>query len=130
MSEEIILDTDPVAAKLVTIETWESRNGRHFSNEATARYDGCTHRACTVCGKPAPKAYLVCKDCRQINDENRYNAYPKMEWNGTDPLYSDSLDEFLFDEDAVRDALDIFQVENIADLRLRICKPSFISEIT
>jgi hypothetical protein len=90
----VILDTDPKAAKKVTIEVYESVDGQHWRTEEAARYSSCTHRACQQCGAPAEKMYTVCPDCREKNKQERFMAMPVKEWDGIVPLYCPEEDAY------------------------------------
>ena len=107
MSNELIHFDSPEAAQLVTVTGWRSRNGHFYgpgdSAEQTARYNGCTHRACERCGKPARKSYLICDECRELAAVEKYNARPRAEWNGSDMLYSEGAERWFNDIDELRD---------------------------
>lgn len=132
MSDEIILDTDAAAAKQVTVTGWVSRDGIFCGNspssEATARYAGCTHRACQACGKPAPKSYTKCDECRSNADIERYNALPTEKWDGAGMLAIWHSDTYFNDWDEVADYCDEHG-EKEDDLMLVICEPNYIKEI-
>jgi hypothetical protein len=128
-NEKLILDTDPEAATYRTdIKGWVSRDGIFYgdgpANERTARYAGCTHRACNRCGKPTEKHWLRCNGCRDLADRERHEAKPTAEWNGSDYLYSEALDEYFPDLDEVDDRLE--EGQTLADLMLVICTPNHV----
>lgn len=91
---EVILDTSPEAAKFVeNISGWVSRDGLFFGkNEDAARYQGCSHRACSECGSPAPKGYTACSSCREKKAEARYEKLERAEWDEKGALYSEVAD--------------------------------------
>lgn len=130
--QEMILDTDPRAATYRTdIKGWVSRTGMFYgdgpSNEQTARYAGCTHRACERCGKPCEKHWLKCADCRAILDRERFAKRPQAEWNGSDYLYSEALDEYFPDLSEAEDRLE--EGQTLADLMLVICEPNHVQPL-
>lgn len=130
MVNEIILDTDDRAAQLVTLTGWVSHGGNFFgSEEKLARYDGCTHRACTKCGAPAEKLYFTCSSCREVANLNRYADRPVMDWDGETPLFSEALGKYIYDYEMLCDLLDIFDQSSVDDLRLVICAPNFMPEL-
>jgi len=131
MDKETVLYSSDEAAKFVTgIEGWVSKNG-HFwgENEHMARYEGCTHIDCDDCGKPIEvRGYTICDECRLKKSIEKYHSMPKLKWDGEAPLYSDSGDEYFFDEDSLLDYLS----ENdcsIESLRLIVCEPEKFREI-
>jgi hypothetical protein len=130
--QEMILDTDPRAATYRTdIKGWVARDGMFYgdgqSAEQTARYAGCTHRACERCGKPTTKHWLKCDDCRAILDRERFAQKPQAEWNGSDYLYSEALDEYFPDLSDAEDRLE--EGQTLADLMLMICEPNYVTPL-
>jgi len=106
--EKVILITDPEAASERTLTGWVSRDG-HFwgKDERMARWSGCTHIICE-CGKPTPKSYTKCDDCREKAYCERYLALPVADaGDGPFCVYQDdryfwSLQEvydYCYDED-------------------------------
>jgi hypothetical protein len=71
MENKIILIDSDEAAKEQTITVWISSNGRIYTDELAARYDGCTHRYCIYCGEPCLKRWLSCESCRAKQHEWR-----------------------------------------------------------
>lgn len=126
MKDEQILYSSDRAAKYVTnISGWVDSKGRFWGNdEHMARYSGCTHIDCKDCGKPIPvRGYTICSDCREKKNIERYNAMPCIEWDGETPVYSQSDNQYFFDEDELRDYTEDHQC-SIDSLRLVICKPN------
>jgi hypothetical protein len=114
MTDKIILiDSDEAATYMTNIKGWVSSLGNYFGgNERIARYDGCTHKYCEICGSVINKNGLtICNACRHEKSVNRYNDMPKMEWSEDSPLYSDAFDVFLFDKDSVYDFIDYHPIE-------------------
>jgi hypothetical protein len=129
-TERVVMYDSPEAASYRTdIKGWVSRNGRYFGeDENMARYDGCTHRPCKQCGKPAPKPYTVCDECRRRSKIGRYKIRERKEWNEDCPVYSEALDRFFDTWDEIHDAAAENGME-VEDLRLLICEPVFAEEI-
>ncbi len=124
-----ILYSSGEAAKFVTgIEGWVDRNGRFFGdNEDLARYSGCTHVLCNVCGKEMPvRGY--CRGCRDVNDVKKYASKTKVEWDEKTPIYSEAYDEYFFDADSLRDYLEESEC-SAESLRLVLCEPNRFSEV-
>ncbi len=57
-TEQIVLNTSDEAASIKTVTGWIDRYGRFWGDyERIARYSGCTHVACSECGKPSVKRF-------------------------------------------------------------------------
>lgn len=124
-SQQIILDTDDRAATLETVTGWVSRNGRFYGNdERLARYDGCTHRACSKCKNPVEKNWLICEQCREEAAEEKWRNYPERQWDGARPIYSESTDEYFFDMENLISFCEEEETD-LPALRLVHCQPIF-----
>lgn len=125
---EHILNTSDESAKFVTgIDGWVDRNGRFWGNdERMARWSGCTHIACKGCGKPTPKSYSICSDCREKKAIEKYAARIGLRWDGYRPLYSEATDKYFFNDDELRDHLNGTK-DTIESLRLIICRPHYLN---
>jgi len=91
------------AAQPVTIQAWRAANGQVFDDERAARYAGCTHVACEDCGKPAPRGYVFCADCRERRRRERYAALPRRPWDGRTPVAEYLSDRFFYSWEEVED---------------------------
>lgn len=126
--EQMILDTDHEAATLRTITGWVSRRGIYYGDdERTARWDGCTHIVCE-CGKPTPKTYAHCDECREKRQRERWLALPLVEWDGETPICQYGGDEYFFSSDELYDWCDNNAVHP-GDLMLVTCEPQYLSQI-
>ncbi|OQA34014.1 MAG: hypothetical protein BWY57_00811 [Betaproteobacteria bacterium ADurb.Bin341] len=131
MSENKVIHYDSSeAASIKTVTGWVSSCGRFWGDdEHMARYDGCTHVSCKKCGTSIPvRGVAICDACRAVIDAEKWAAMPLAEWNGTDPLYSEVIDQYTSDVGQIND----YCAENgisIEDLRLVICTPNFANEI-
>lgn len=125
MTDEMILIDSDEAAKRGTVEGWISSHGRFYGDcEIAARYDGCTHVHCESCNAAIPKHGLtICKYCEEKKDIERYNAMPRKKWDGETPIYSESLDEYFFNQSELHDFIGE-QKCSIKSLRLVICEPN------
>jgi hypothetical protein len=121
MNKDIIMREDPAAATPVTLSGWRSRDGYFYTDESTARYAGCTHVKCKDCGAPAEKSWTVCRPCRDLREDVRYDAMPKAEWDGVAMVFSQTRDEYYNSPEDAADALE--EGETLESLRLVICKP-------
>lgn len=120
--ETIVMRDSPEAAQLKTVTGWFSRQGQFFGDdERTARWAGCTHEVCAGCGQVIERGW--CKRCRQSADLEKWTTAPREEWDGVTPLYSDALDEYLFDKSPEELAED--ERCTLDDLRLYICVPVY-----
>ena len=125
--EEIMYGDDRAAQFVTNLSGWVSRHGRFFGNdegsENVARYDGCTSRECEICGKSTGnKGYVICRDCKEKKNIEKYLAMPEKEWDGKSVLYSDAYDEWLDDID---EADDYGFIVNRDELRLVIAEPVY-----
>lgn len=130
MAEQIVMNSSDEAAELKTVTGWVSRLGHFYgSDERLARWDGCTHVACTRCGAAVKKSRsTLCAACRTEKEIERYAALPKVEWDGETPLYSKVTDEYFFDRQALEDKL--YDEDITAEsLRLVICTPNYPRQI-
>ena len=130
MTEILRLPDDEAAAQYRTdIAGWVSRNGVFYGKDKkAARWAGATHVRCDKCGATTKKkGYTHCDACREAADIARYNAMPRRESREGEWLYSDARDKYYAScEDAADDLLD---GETLADLRLIICEPNYVSPL-
>lgn len=131
--EKVIFPEDPEAAKLVTVELWQTRDGLLYGkdDEAIARRAGATHRHCEDCGAPVSlrrSPYVVCGDCRHKRDVKRWHELPRRPWDGTTPICIMHSDTFFFGEEDLADYCDVHGVQP-NDLLLVHCRPSKPREI-
>lgn len=123
----VMFDSDE-AATLQTVTGWVSRFGTfHGDDERAARYYGCTHRAC-VCGKSAERAYIKCKECRDKQSDDHYNARTFLEWDKKEPVYSERYDRYFFSEDDLIDFIIEEKIDPI-ELQLMLCEANEYTEI-
>lgn len=131
VDEQQILYSSDKAAKFVTgIEGWVDSHGRFFGkDEHLARYSGCTHVECNDCGKPTVvRSYTICDECRSKKEIEKYNSKPILKWDRTTPLYSDSVDEYFFNEEDLHEYIEDHET-TIKALRLIVCEPNEFREI-
>jgi hypothetical protein len=124
MSDQIVLRDSPDAAKPHTMSGWVSRNGLFFADEDAARYDGCTHVACSECGAPARKPWTKCPECIARADIARYWAMPEAEWDGKAMLFSHASEQYFNSLEDAQDHLEHWQT--LDSLRLIICEPNHV----
>lgn len=125
---KVIMYDDPALVEPVTVQAFKGVDGNVYMTESAARWTCCTHVRCDNCGGQAPRGWLLCDNCRKAVQIDRYNQLDKQEWDGKTPLYSESHDEFFFDEDSVRDFL-CEALCTTASMRFVICKPINLSEV-
>lgn len=128
MNEKIILPSSDEAASVQTVTGWVSRLGHYYGkDEGLARYDGSTHRECKKCGKLIRRSGY-CVDCYIQSEIEKYEKMERREWNGTDPLYSHSVDKYFWDENELEEYL-VSVGGDAKSLRLIICVPVYATEI-
>jgi hypothetical protein len=127
--EKVVLNTSDEAAHLVTgLSGWVSSNGHFWGNdEQMARYDGCTHKVCE-CGKIMEKYWTKCADCRKKADDERFNSFPKQEWDEETPITLFDGGEYFFDREQLEEWCDEHDTKP-SELQLVICKPNIAEEI-
>ena len=131
--EKIILAEDDEAAKFVTgISGWVDRHGNfHGKSEEMARYASATHKKCEECKAAIiMRGYRYCADCREKKDIERYSKLEKKVWDGEVYLYSDRDDIYLADYQELHDYIYEREIEDIDSLRLVICEPNYLGEIS
>lgn len=132
MSESIVMFNDDESAKYVNnIAGWVSRQGLYFGDgpddERSARYAGCTHVECRDCGTPTKKECLICDNCQLKRSISRYEAMPKIEWDGNAMIYSEANDKYYSSPDEATN--DLHENQSMGDLRLIICEPNYARQL-
>jgi hypothetical protein len=121
---KIILRDSDEAAQPYTMQGWKSASGHFFKDEDIARYDGCTHVKCQYCDGITEKRWTACQACRNRREQERYDALPKVQWDGVGMIYSRITDRYYNDLDEAQDQLEDNQT--LASLNLVVCKPNFV----
>ena len=132
----ILYDSDEAATYRTGISGWVDRSGFFYGpDEHSARLQGCTHKKCE-CGNVILKYDLRCRDCNSKRVIDRYNECKRVEWNLSDLLYSETYDTYIDNVEHLREFVlehidheDVSE-NDIADLRLYICTPNFLPEVT
>jgi len=131
--DKIILRTDPEAATFVeNLSGWVSRDGLFFGEkEDIARWQGCTHVACSDCEKPTPKGYTTCSACREKKAEARYEKLERAEWDENGALYSEVADRYFWSWEEVADYMEEENERTLepVSLRLVICEPVYLRPV-
>jgi hypothetical protein len=99
-------------------------------DEDYVRRQACTHLDCKLCGEETISHYtMTCESCRSKKELAAYNAFPLVEWNGTDglSLYNDP-ETYFFDIDDVEQYCEDNEIEK-KDLQLVLCEPTRFNEI-
>ncbi|NCB47800.1 hypothetical protein EOM81_12400 [bacterium] len=110
------------------IKMFVGLDGNAYADEFAAKYASCTHRKCEKCGKPTEKRYVMCASCALAHKKAEYEKLPKKEWKG-EPLYSEFLDEYFFDDDLENYYTDCDETIRAEDLRLVFCEPEPLPQI-
>lgn len=130
MKPKVVLYKD-VNPTQVTLNGLVDSSGKFwYKDEHMAKWASCTHVDCTRCKRPTPKTYLLCEDCRKFNDAKKYRSFPVKEWDGKNPLFSNSVDRWYFEgiEEVLED-LDSLELDNIIDLQLLLSEPVYYPEL-
>lgn len=129
---KVLYDSDEAAKYRTGFTGWISRHGRFFSGvgaENAARYDGCTHRPCSICKMEAERLYSVCVKCRGKIKQRLFDALPARVWDGKEPLTIFRGDEYFFDEDElIAYCEDAYMLPQ--DINLVFCRPVYGREIS
>lgn len=108
-TKDIVMFDAPDLVKQETVTGWVSAGHFYGNDERAARWAACTHVACRDCGAPVEKNWLACEECRRKNDIARWNAMPKVEWDGEAMLYSESHDRYFSTYEAIVERLRLLQ---------------------
>lgn len=120
------------AAKFTKVEGWLSRDGTFWPSsrpdaEHMARYCGSTHNDCRDCGVQISKHSVICEDCRDIKELEKYNSFPEAAWDGVSFVADYTGDAYYPDIEWLREQVqDGVELES---LHLVLCKPNYPSTI-
>ena len=129
MEAKIVHYSSDKSAHRATVTGWVSRSGRFWGeDEHMARWDGCTHVACSKCGDTVEKGWTACKKCRNAADDAKFNAKEKRQWDGETPLCLHMSDTYFWDGDDIEMYCDEHDCKP-SDLQLMICEPVYAKEI-
>lgn len=133
--EKIILESSPEAAERVTVTVWRSRTGKMWPDtpegERAARYNGSTHVTCK-CGSVRERYWIACEQCRSRAREGRLANYPREEWDGSFPIYSEAFSKYILDDcqfDEILDGSYDGVVRTFEDLIPLKCEPNRVREL-
>lgn len=128
-NEQVVLNTSDEAASIKTVTGWVDRHGRFWGDdERIARYSGCTHVACSECGKPSEKHYTKCSECRELAQVKQWDSFEKKPWDGETPVTLHIGDEYFFDSESFYDwCLD--QDIDPKTVQLVHCKPQYLRQV-
>jgi hypothetical protein len=91
-----------------------TRDGFQFLNMRDAKEYISTHRECPKCKAIMEKYWVICKNCREKLNLEKYLTLPKKQWNFKTPIYSEVLDKYCLDAcDLVELAYETFDDENL-----------------
>lgn len=114
---------------------FKSKKGNYFLTEDSARKDSLTHKKCEK-HNHIFNLRGSCDICWKEHLDSRYEKLEKVKWNGSDPLYSESQDEYHFDYQSVMEAIEEFAEEceisceeAVLKMQLKICESSDLSEV-
>jgi len=140
--EQIVMIDEPGLVREVTVKMWVTKSGEGprgdhpsgvmlYPTEQSARYGACTHRPCLACGAPAHKHYAKCKDCREMQAEQRFLEQPAAEWT-EGPLFSHEHNRYFDDPDDAADYAAGFSEDGVTleNMRLELCKQTYPRMLT
>jgi hypothetical protein len=106
-----------------------ARDGRHYSDEDSARRNNSTHKLCG-CGKEMPNGYYKCDGCQREATRDRWLKMPHEEWDGVRPICLIDADEqeYFFCEEDLLDYCENHECEPDG-LMLVFCEANHLSEI-
>lgn len=102
LNEQQIMHSSDAAAEAVTVQAWKAR-GHIYLDERIARFAGCTHVECSKCTLPTPKGWLMCSDCREDSEIEKYTVSDKRPWDGVSAIYSEASDRWFSDADELKE---------------------------
>ena len=113
-----------------TVTAWFcAKCGRYHgggeSGERMARCCCAQHSRCRTCGGVAKKCITRCDACSNAEDDRKFAALPRVEWDGEFPI-ANRGEKFFFDDESVNEyAHEI--AENggtLEDLKFVVCVPN------
>lgn len=122
MENKVILMDSSEAAKEQTVTAWISSKGRLFTDEHAARYDGCTHQKCRICGELCLKHWISCESCRDKQDKELFLKMPAVEWDEKTPICVYRSDQYFYSYDEILDYCEANQLDPL-ELMLVLCVP-------
>ena len=131
--KQYVLGEDCGSQEVMKVGGWVSRHGRFYgTDKAAADFDGATTRRCACGNLTRTRSHMTCDACRDRADEATYAARAPVKWNGTDPIYSNKADKWLFSEDDLIELWcnedpdanpDVSLNQMFLDLQIMICEP-------
>jgi hypothetical protein len=79
---------------------------------------------CMRCGAVGRSPHQhICDECHEDASAKRWAKLPKVKWNGEGGIYSDTYDEYFYDEESAAEWLYDHDLNDWDALRLVICEP-------
>ena len=132
-TELVILPDSDEAARPVTVTGWQSRIGRFYFDERTARYDGSTHNKCVDCGQVCRHGHTTCDVCtaiRRFKDwEKKWRESDYLIWDGNEPVFSEAWEKYFFSETALSDYIEENEGFDVREARLYLCIPNYARDL-
>lgn len=136
--EKIILETDEDLIEYRTnVKGWVGKNKIFYGeNKDLAIYGNITHKKCEL-GHIYDKRYSYCPTCKESEISNYYYTLKEKEWDGKVMLNVYDTDIYLSDKGDVEEYISGIEEEederfkqNIDDVKLVLCEPNYLYEIT
>lgn len=107
------------------LEGWVCTNcNRYWGNDERMAHWCCSNdKPCECGGRITDGSYTVCKKCRDTKEQERYDSYEEVEWDGKTPLCDYDTDNFFFDVESLGDYLVEEGIE-LKDIQLVIAEPN------
>lgn len=115
------------SAEVRTLTGWCCTHCNRFygNDEHMARYCCATSLPCECGGRRIPSYYTRCAACRKKDEDAKWAAIEKVEWDGETPVCQWDGDRYFFGEDVIHHVNDHVAVGGkVEDLRLVLCTPS------
>ena len=120
----VMFDQPDLVEYRTDLEGWTGPDklyhGKGEEGERRARYANSTHKRCE-CGEPIEKFQSRCSVCRKVQDEEKFNTLPIVEWDGVSWLYDDTESRYFEDVDGIIEHYEHEDID-IEDAQILVCK--------
>jgi len=133
MNEQKKVVYEDSAEYRTNLEGWVCTNCNRYwgKDERMAHWCCSNDRPCECGGRITDGSYINCKQCRNKKEQERYDSYEEVDWDGKTPLVSYNTDRFFFDADSLVEYLEDEEL-NIEDVQLIIAEsydPSYFDMV-
>lgn len=111
-----------------TVQTLFKGGNAYHTDRELAEYAVAIGRHCNICGEPTSgKERMLCPECSEQKDRERYMELEFQEWDGTTPVCIYRTDQYFMSEDDLLIHCEEHDVEP-EDLLLVICEKVSLPE--